>query len=170
MLGAIFDKVNKLFKKVDTNLDGQISQLPSQIWTYSNRELTQDIASQVWTYSNRSLTQALQATYIEGMTPHIGLAYRISVPPQTTVTILSVSGSGILVGITLKGYNFYFGYKLVIDGTTYFIDDPSSIGSNDPITYVYMLPFNSSFTAQAYNPDATSSRSFYFLFASYLLH
>lgn len=156
MLGAIFDKVNKLFKKVDTNLDGQISQLPSQIWTYSNRELT----------------QALQATYIEGMTPHIGIALNISVAPQTTATILSVSGSGILVGITLKGgaYASYIRYKLIIDGTIYSIDSDSSVGSAEPVTYVYMLPFNSSFTAQAYNSFTGGKASINFLSASYLLH
>lgn len=153
MLGAIFDKVNKLFKKVDTNLDGQISQLPSQIWTYSNR----------------SLTQALQATYIEGMTPHIRIALGISVAPQTTATILSVSGSGILVGITLKG-GLYLKYKLIIDGTIYFINDTSSVGNNDPATYVYMLPFNSSFTAQVYNSSTSTTLSISFLSASYLLH
>lgn len=153
MLGAIFDKVNKLFKKVDTNLDGQISQLPSQIWTYSNRELT----------------QALQATYIEGMTPHIGIALDISVAPQTTATILSVSGSGILVGITLKGKS-YLRYKLIIDGTIYFINSDFSAGSTDPATYVYMLPFNSSFTAQVYNSSTSTTLSISFLSASYLLH
>lgn len=156
MLGAIFDKVNKLFKKVDTNLDGQISQLPSQIWTYSNR----------------SLTQALQATYIEGMTPHIGIALDINVAPQTTATILSVSGSGILVSIALKGgtYASYLRCKLIIDGTIYFISNTSSVGLNDPVTYVYMLPFNSSFTAQAYNSNPSANASIRFLSASYLLH
>lgn len=156
MLGAIFDKVNKLFKKVDTNLDGQISQLPSQIWTYSNRELT----------------QALQATYIEGMTPHIETALDIRVAPNTTATILSVSGSGILVGIILKSgaYASNLKYKLIIDGTIYFIVSATSPALTEPVTYVYMFPFNSSFTAQAYNTSTSQTSTISFLEASYLLH
>jgi hypothetical protein len=169
MLGAIFDKVNKLFKKVDTNLDGQISQLPSQIWTYSNRGLTQDIASQVWTYSNRSLTQALQATYIEGMTPHVGIAVGVNISPQTTATLVSVTGSGILVGTTMRG-DSYLRYKLIIDGTTYFINATYTTGSGETVTYIHMLPFNSSFIIQIYNSHSATTYSVLFIAASYLLH
>lgn len=112
----------------------------------------------------------MQATYIEGMTPHIGIAADISVAPKTTATLVSVTGSGILVGTTIRGSSSLLGYKLIIDGTTYFINAAHTAGNNETITYIHMLPFNSSFITQIYNDSETTTNSVIFIAASYLLH
>ena len=152
MLGAILDKVIKIFKRVDTNLDIKVSDVKADT-EYIRDKVDTNLDAKV-SQSKGTKFEEKQAKIVRG---EKNLTYNWS------GYVLQISGHGLLVGLIINGQNCN-SITLYIDGNGYelFLNEDNP---KDFVSYCFMHRFNSSLKLRV----SMSGSSSFCYFMTYLL-